>query len=81
MVRELDEELGISITLPDRRIARWVDGSLDLTAFAVSDWTGDPVNRAPEEHDRLGWFRPAQVGKLPLADHRYRELFLELLTG
>lgn len=43
------------------------DLTLDLHAFLVTRWTGEPVNAAPEEHDDLRWFRPSELADVKLA--------------
>jgi 8-oxo-dGTP pyrophosphatase MutT (NUDIX family) len=43
------------------------DPTLDVHAFLVTQWDGEPVNAAPEEHDDLRWFRPTDVADLRLA--------------
>jgi 8-oxo-dGTP pyrophosphatase MutT (NUDIX family) len=39
-----------------------------MHGFVVTQWDGDPVNTAPEEHDDLRWFAPADIADLTLAD-------------
>ncbi len=43
------------------------DPTLDLRAFLVTRWEGEPVNAAPEEHDDLRWFLPNELADLKLA--------------
>jgi 8-oxo-dGTP pyrophosphatase MutT (NUDIX family) len=43
------------------------DPTLDVHAFLVTRWDGEPVNLAPEEHDDLRWFRPSELAGLKLA--------------
>jgi hypothetical protein len=43
------------------------DPTLDVHAFLVTQWDGEPVNAAPEEHDGLRWFRPSELAQLTLA--------------
>ena len=38
-----------------------------MHAFLVTRWDGEPVNRAPEEHDDLRWFRRAELADLTMA--------------
>lgn len=61
LVRELREELGVTITPastthlcrltiePEARPAH-------LSAWLVRHWEGTPANAAPEEHDGIRWF-------------------------
>ena len=44
------------------------DPTLDVHAFLVTRWDGEPVNAAPEEHDDLRWFGPTDLAGLKLAD-------------
>jgi hypothetical protein len=43
------------------------DPTLDMHAFLVTRWEGEPVNAAPEEHDDLRWFRPKDLAGLTMA--------------
>jgi 8-oxo-dGTP pyrophosphatase MutT (NUDIX family) len=43
------------------------DPTLDMHAFLVTRWDGEPVNAAPEEHDDLRWFRPSDLADLKMA--------------
>ncbi|GAA2153937.1 hypothetical protein GCM10009844_39070 [Nocardioides koreensis] len=44
------------------------DPTLDMHAFLVTRWEGEPVNAAPEEHDDLRWFRPSDLADLKMAN-------------
>ena len=44
------------------------DPTLDMHAFLVTRWDGEPLNVEPEEHDDLRWFRPDELAGLTLAD-------------
>ena len=44
------------------------DPTLDVHAFLVTRWDGEPANTAPREHDDLRWFRPPELAGLKLAD-------------
>ena len=37
-----------------------------MHGFLVTDWRGEPVNAAPEEHDDLAWFRPEDLAELEM---------------
>ena len=66
--RECLEELGVHIHDP-RPIPMTVsDPTLDMHAFLVTHWEGEPVNAEPEEHDALRWFRPSDLAALKMAD-------------
>ncbi|WP_427893140.1 NUDIX domain-containing protein [Kribbella sp. GL6] len=65
--RECLEELGVGIHQPLPVPYKVADPKLDMRAFLVSRWDGEPVNAAPDEHDDLAWFRPDQLETLNLA--------------
>ena len=44
------------------------DPTLDMHAFLITRWEGEPVNAAPEEHDDLRWFRPSDLADLKMAN-------------
>lgn len=44
------------------------DPGLDIRAFLVTKWEGEPVNAAPGEHDDRHWFRASELVGLTLAD-------------
>ncbi len=65
--RECLEELRVRVHDP-RPIPMTIgDPTLDMHAFLVTRWEGEPVNAAPEEHDDLGWFRPSELADLRMA--------------
>ena len=65
--RECLEELGVHIHDPLPIPMAVGDPTLDVHAFLVTRWDGDPVNVAQEEHDELRWFRPSDLADLKLA--------------
>lgn len=65
--RECREELGIDIHDPLPIPMTVSDPTLDMHAFLVTHWEGEPVNAAPDEHDDLRWFRPRDLADLKLA--------------
>lgn len=67
VVRECLEELGVQPHDPRPFPMTVSDPTLDLHAFLVTRWTGEPVNRAPEEHDDLRWFRPSDLADVKMA--------------
>ena len=78
LARELCEELGVTVapatiaaTLPAVRI---IDPEVDMRVWVVHDWSGEAVNAAPDEHDAVSWFQPAQLEQLSLAHPEYRGL-------
>ena len=44
------------------------DPTLEMHAFLVTSWEGEPANCAPDEHDDLRWFTPAEIEGLTMAD-------------
>lgn len=66
--RECGEELGVRIDRPVPVPMRFSDPGIDLHAFRVTSWVGEPANRAPEEHDDLRWFTAAEIPTLVIAD-------------
>jgi 8-oxo-dGTP diphosphatase len=78
LARELREELGVTVapaaiaaTAPAVRI---IDHEVDMRVWVVREWSGHAVNAAPDEHDEIGWFQPAQLVHLSLAHPEYRGL-------
>ncbi|MCP3422453.1 NUDIX domain-containing protein [Nocardioides pinisoli] len=65
--RECLEELGIRIHDPRPIPMEVSDPTLDVHAFLVTRWDGEPVNVAPEEHDDLRWFEPRDLPALEMA--------------
>jgi len=88
LVREIQEELGITPTLwtdletiresvPER------DGALshDLIChlYCITAWLGTLINRQPHEHSKIQWFSYAEAVQLDLADPVYPRLFAQCL--
>jgi 8-oxo-dGTP diphosphatase len=73
--REIREEIGVALQLealavtPDLRVH---ERDLDLSLWAVRAWEGEPVNCAPDEHDRLEWFDINHAITMTLAQQAYR---------
>lgn len=80
VVRECGEELGVRVLDPRPVPLTFTDPTLDRRAFAVERWQGEPVNAAPEEHDRLGWFTADELPQLRLADAASLPDLLRLLA-
>lgn len=68
--RELREELGVTVQLIDEEPWRTLNPVPDLTlnVWIVDEWRGAVENRAPDEHDEIGWFRPDETEELDLVD-------------
>ena len=84
LVRELEEELGITPTQWTFLETLTVDlpsppeeppDLLIVHIYRVTDWAGTPANMQPEEHSTIGWFALEEAVKLRLADAMYPELF------
>ena len=65
--RECLEELGVDVYDPLPIPMTVSDPTLDMHAFLVTRWEGEPVNAAPEEHDDLRWFRPSDLPDVKIA--------------
>lgn len=65
--RECLEELGVHIHDPLSIPMTVSDPALDMHAFLVTRWAGEPVNAAAEEHDDLRWFLPKDLADLKMA--------------
>ena len=91
LVRELEEELGItptkwayletltlSISHPD---AEAYSSELTMHLYRVTKWKGTPYNRQPEEHSVIHWFSVAEAEGLKLADASYPRLFARYIDG
>lgn len=77
LVREVIEELAVDLSqveLPSEPHYELVDGDLHLSIWRINDWTGDPQNVAPDEHDTIGWFTLLDALALPLAHPDYPAL-------
>ena len=48
--------------------------------LGIDEWRGDPANRAPDEHDAVGWFQTNELASLRLADERYRPLLRQTMS-
>ena len=68
VIRECFEELGIHVHDPVPIAMTSSDLTLDVHAFLVTEWDGELVNAAPDEHDDLRWFSPTELAGLRLAD-------------
>jgi 8-oxo-dGTP pyrophosphatase MutT (NUDIX family) len=65
--RELAEELGVDLScsgLPDAPDLRLRSDEFELSLWRVVAWVGEPQNRAPAEHDAIGWFDADAAARL-----------------
>lgn len=67
IIRECLEELGVHVHDPVPIPMTVSDPTLDVHAFLVTHWEGEPANAAPEEHDDLRWFRSGDLADVKLA--------------
>lgn len=77
--RECREEIGVEIEEFRPLPMAVSDPNLDLSAFLVTQWQGEPTNTAPDEHDDLAWFTADEITHLTLADPAGRT-FLQAVT-
>lgn len=68
VVRECREELGVDPHKPVAVPMSFDDPTLQMHAFLVTRWDGEPANLAPDEHDDLRWFTPDELPDLTMAD-------------
>jgi 8-oxo-dGTP diphosphatase len=71
LAREVTEELGVTLEGVDGEpvLHRTSPATgLDLTVWASRRWSGEIANRAPDEHDAIGWFGARQLEDLTFAD-------------
>ena len=80
LARELEEELSILIGEPGPEVASVVEAGLAMRIWLVEQWTGNPVNVSPEEHDDLGWFSASEAKELRLAHSCYSSLIRDTLS-
>lgn len=79
VIRECVEELGIRILDPQPLPMATTDPDIQMHAFLVQRWDGEPVNAAPAEHDQLDWFGPSELARLNLADAAILPALLSVL--
>jgi 8-oxo-dGTP diphosphatase len=82
LVRELREELGIRINVPDGR--PWRIGTFEgaeLSLFVVDGWDGEIRNCAPHEHEAVRWVSVEELPQLHLAHPLYRTLLAEAMAA
>lgn len=76
LARELAEELGIEVPTPagPPMLADHIGSDTHITVWAIDRWHGTVTNQAPDEHDRIAWFTPAELNGLELADEAIVEV-------
>lgn len=81
VIRECLEELDVRVHDPMPIPMTFNDATLDVHAFLVTRWDGEPANTAPDEHDDLRWISPTQLAGLKLADPASLSSILSALDG
>jgi len=66
--RECLEELGVLVEDPRPVRLTFADPTVEMHAFVVTTWSGEPVNAAPDEHDEIRWFVAEELPGLALPD-------------
>lgn len=66
--RELEEELGIGAFDP-QPLAELHAADWRLRVFAVTQWSGEPVNRQPREHAEIRWMSRAEARRHLVCAH------------
>ncbi|MEM7139579.1 MAG: NUDIX domain-containing protein [Actinomycetota bacterium] len=74
LVRELDEELGIRIADDEEPLLGVSFGDVEALVWRIDRWDGEVANRAPHEHDDIGWFRVEELDHLAMSDDEIRRL-------
>ena len=80
VIRECLDEVNIRVVELRPMPMTITDSALEIHAFVVDRWDGEPVNAAPDEHDGLGWFGPTELERLTLAHPSSRQDILSV-TG
>ena len=82
LVRELQEELGITATawkfLETLRVPA---DDLTVHLYLVTAWVGTPLNCQPDEHSAIDWFSLEEATRLKLADSIYPALFARYIDS
>ena len=81
LVRELQEELGITAEVAGDPFAKIQGVDFRMNIWTIDQWTGEPSNCAPEEHDALAWLTDEELQGLRLADSRLPQLLHAALDG
>jgi len=77
--RELREELDVVVVMAEAT-DRIQFGDVVLDVWTVSEWTGAPVNRAPEEHDEVRWFTARDLPVATLANPELESMLRNALA-
>lgn len=75
LVRELQEELGITVNVVGEPFAHVEGADFRMDVWVIDQWVGAPVNAAPEEElDALAWMTARELHGRRLADPRLPQL-------
>jgi 8-oxo-dGTP pyrophosphatase MutT (NUDIX family) len=81
LCREMREELGVTVDGElGAPMTRRVTDEFDMQIWVIRQWSGDLTNKAPDEHDEIGWFTEEEVALLALADQSYPSLIADALN-
>lgn len=80
LARELGEELGIAVEVAGDPFARLQGTDFNMTIWVIDQWTDEPFNRDPLEHDALAWMTDKELHSLRLADPRLPQLLRAALN-
>ena len=81
LARELQEELGIAAEVAGEAFAKIQGVDFRMDIWTIDQWTGEPSNCAPMEHDALAWLTDKELHGLRLADPRLPQLLHAALEG
>jgi len=81
LARELREELGITAEVTGDVFATVQSVDFRMDIWTIDQWTGEPSNCAPAEHDALAWLTDKELPGLRLADPRLPQLLHAALEG
>lgn len=73
LIRECTEELGTTVLEYQLSEYSINESELSAQAFIVTNWSNEPTNMAPEEHDLLAWFTAPEIPALYLAHPSYAD--------
>ncbi|TFV52060.1 NUDIX domain-containing protein [Blastococcus sp. TF02A-35] len=80
--RELREEIGVDAAISrDGPLQAIRDDAYVVEAWFVDQFTGEPVNAAPEEHSAIAWVGAAELKYLRLAHPEHLSLLIRTLEG
>lgn len=80
--RELLEELGIHAQVDGHAPVRSMEisSTLRIDVWVITQWTGQPTNLAPEEHDAIEWVPVSELDEWDLAHSALYAVIAEVST-